>query len=116
MISVTRVLPPGVRYSRCSPGTAPVSARPNGDFGEQTSRPSDVAAPSRSAMRRPARGLSPTASGRHGTGPPWSRIGGPWPSAVERLYPGSYGIPPSYEEAREALTMATRRSYAYPLR
>jgi hypothetical protein len=34
MISVTRVLSPGVRYSRCSSGTAPVSARPNGDFGE----------------------------------------------------------------------------------
>ncbi|MGZ3144482.1 PucR family transcriptional regulator [Lentzea chajnantorensis] len=34
--------------------------------------------------------------------------GRPWRVAVGRAYPGSYGIARSYEEAREALTMAAR--------
>ncbi|NGY65110.1 PucR family transcriptional regulator [Lentzea sp. NEAU-D13] len=34
--------------------------------------------------------------------------GRPWQVAVGRAYPGSYGIARSYEEAREALTMASR--------
>jgi sugar diacid utilization regulator len=34
--------------------------------------------------------------------------GQPWRVTVGRPYPGSYGIARSYEEAREALTMATR--------
>jgi sugar diacid utilization regulator len=34
--------------------------------------------------------------------------GGPWRVAVGRPYPGLYGIARSYEEAREALTMAGR--------
>jgi sugar diacid utilization regulator len=37
-----------------------------------------------------------------------SRRGRPWRVAVGRPYPGSYGIPRSYEEAREGLTMAVR--------
>ena len=37
-----------------------------------------------------------------------SRRGRPWRVAVGRPYPGSYGIPRSYEEAREGLTMAMR--------
>lgn len=34
--------------------------------------------------------------------------GRPWRVAVGRPYPGAYGIPRSYEEAREGLTMAVR--------
>jgi sugar diacid utilization regulator len=34
--------------------------------------------------------------------------GRPWRVAVGRAYPGLYGIARSYEEAREALTMASR--------
>lgn len=34
--------------------------------------------------------------------------GHPWRVTVGRAYPGSYGIPRSYEEAREGLTMAVR--------
>lgn len=34
--------------------------------------------------------------------------GRPWRVTVGRPYPGSYGIPRSYEEAREGLTMAVR--------
>lgn len=34
--------------------------------------------------------------------------GQPWRVTVGRAYPGSYGIPRSYEEAREGLTMAVR--------
>jgi sugar diacid utilization regulator len=37
-----------------------------------------------------------------------SRRGRPWRITVGRPYPGSYGIPRSYEEAREGLTMAVR--------
>lgn len=37
-----------------------------------------------------------------------SRRGSPWRVTVGRPYPGSYGIPRSYEEAREGLTMAVR--------
>jgi sugar diacid utilization regulator len=37
-----------------------------------------------------------------------SRRGEPWRVTVGRPYPGSYGIPRSYEEAREGLTMAVR--------
>ena len=37
-----------------------------------------------------------------------SRRGRPWRVTVGRPYPGSYGIPRSYEEAREGLTMAVR--------
>jgi sugar diacid utilization regulator len=37
-----------------------------------------------------------------------SRPGRPWRVTVGRPYPGSYGIPRSYEEAREGLTMAVR--------
>lgn len=37
-----------------------------------------------------------------------SARGGPWRVAVGRPYPGSYGIPRSYEEAREGLNMALR--------
>src|SRR5207237_6115898 len=37
-----------------------------------------------------------------------STRGGPWRVTVGRPYPGSYGIPRSYEEAREGLTMAVR--------
>jgi sugar diacid utilization regulator len=36
------------------------------------------------------------------------RQGGPWRIAVGRAHPGLYGIARSYEEAREALTMAAR--------
>ncbi|MBG0564786.1 PucR family transcriptional regulator [Actinoplanes aureus] len=36
------------------------------------------------------------------------RHGPPWQVAVGRAYPGVYGIARSYEEAREALTMAAR--------
>jgi sugar diacid utilization regulator len=37
-----------------------------------------------------------------------SARGGPWRVTVGRPYPGAYGIPRSYEEAREGLTMAVR--------
>ena len=37
-----------------------------------------------------------------------SARGRPWRVSVGRPYPGSYGIPRSYEEAREGLTMAVR--------
>jgi sugar diacid utilization regulator len=37
-----------------------------------------------------------------------ARRGRPWRVTVGRPYPGSYGIPRSYEEAREGLTMAVR--------
>ena len=37
-----------------------------------------------------------------------STRGRPWRVSVGRPYPGSYGIPRSYEEAREGLTMAVR--------
>jgi DNA-binding PucR family transcriptional regulator len=37
-----------------------------------------------------------------------SRHGRPWRVTVGRPYPGSYGIPRSYEEAREGLAMAVR--------
>ncbi len=36
------------------------------------------------------------------------RAGGPWRVSVGRAHPGVYGIARSYEEAREALVMATR--------
>ncbi|HET6625685.1 MAG TPA: helix-turn-helix domain-containing protein [Nocardioidaceae bacterium] len=36
------------------------------------------------------------------------RGGGPWQVTVGRAYPGAYGIARSYEEAREALTLAAR--------
>lgn len=36
------------------------------------------------------------------------RHGRPWRVTVGRHYPGAYGIARSYEEAREALTMAVR--------
>lgn len=41
--------------------------------------------------------------------------GGPWQVAVGRAYPGSYGIARSYEEAREALTMAARLHLNLPV-
>jgi sugar diacid utilization regulator len=37
-----------------------------------------------------------------------TRKGGPWRVAAGRAYPGAYGIARSYEEAREALTLAER--------
>jgi sugar diacid utilization regulator len=40
---------------------------------------------------------------------------GPWRVAVGRPYVGSYGIPRSYEEAREGLTMAVRLRLDSPL-
>jgi sugar diacid utilization regulator len=40
---------------------------------------------------------------------------GPWRVAVGRPYAGSYGIPRSYEEAREGLTMAVRLRLDSPL-
>jgi sugar diacid utilization regulator len=40
---------------------------------------------------------------------------GPWRVAVGRPYVGSYGIPRSYEEAREGLTMAVRLRLESPL-
>ena len=43
------------------------------------------------------------------------RRGKPWRVAVGRPYPGSYGIPRSYEEAREGLTMATRLHLPMPV-
>jgi sugar diacid utilization regulator len=69
--------------------------------------------------------LAPADGGRAGRLPPeldasnelgWlmhrelSRLprGGPWRVAVGRAHPGLYGIARSYEEAREALTMASR--------
>jgi sugar diacid utilization regulator len=36
------------------------------------------------------------------------QLGGPWRVTLGRPYPGAYGIARSYEEAREALTMARR--------
>jgi sugar diacid utilization regulator len=44
-----------------------------------------------------------------------SRRGKPWRIAVGRPYPGSYGIPRSYEEAREALAMAMRLHLPTPV-
>lgn len=41
--------------------------------------------------------------------------GRPWRIAVGRPYPGLYGIARSYEEAREALTMATRLRTSSPV-
>lgn len=41
--------------------------------------------------------------------------GRPWQVAVGRSYPGSYGIARSYEEAREALTMASRLNLDTPV-
>ncbi|WP_433359582.1 PucR family transcriptional regulator [Actinoplanes sp. CA-142083] len=41
--------------------------------------------------------------------------GGPWQIAVGRPHPGLYGIARSYEEAREALTMARRLRLAAPV-
>lgn len=40
---------------------------------------------------------------------------GPWQVTVGRAYPGSYGIARSYEEAREALTMADRLHVETPV-
>lgn len=40
---------------------------------------------------------------------------GPWRVAVGRPYPGAYGIPRSYEEAREGLTMAVRLGLDTPV-
>jgi sugar diacid utilization regulator len=37
-----------------------------------------------------------------------ARRGGPWRVAVGRAHPGAYGIPRSYEEARDGLAMAVR--------
>jgi sugar diacid utilization regulator len=67
----------------------------------------------------PADTDTPTPSRGAGTGPgrlgdlllaelDRSRRGRPWRVTVGRPYPGSYGIPRSYEEAREGLTMAVR--------
>lgn len=44
-----------------------------------------------------------------------SRKGAPWLVSVGRPYPGVYGIARSYEEAREALTMAVRLRLDTPL-
>jgi len=41
--------------------------------------------------------------------------GGPWRVSVGRPYPGAYGIPRSYEEAREGLAMAVRLHLDTPL-
>jgi sugar diacid utilization regulator len=41
--------------------------------------------------------------------------GRPWQIAVGRSYPGAYGIARSYEEAREALTMASRLHVTTPV-
>lgn len=41
--------------------------------------------------------------------------GGPWQVAVGRCFPGSYGIARSYEEAREALAVATRLQLEMPV-
>jgi sugar diacid utilization regulator len=41
--------------------------------------------------------------------------GHPWRITVGRPYPGSYGIPRSYEEAREGLTVAVRLHLDTPL-
>lgn len=41
--------------------------------------------------------------------------GGPWRVTVGRPYPGAYGIARSYEEAREALTMARTLSLETPV-
>jgi sugar diacid utilization regulator len=43
------------------------------------------------------------------------RYGGPWRVSVGRPYPGAYGIARSYEEAREALLMATRLGVEEPV-
>jgi hypothetical protein len=41
--------------------------------------------------------------------------GGPWRVAVGRAHPGAYGIPRSYEEARDGLDMAVRLRLASPV-
>jgi hypothetical protein len=43
-----------------------------------------------------------------GPGAASDRLGGPWRVAVGRAHPGAYGIPRSYEEARDGLAMAVR--------
>jgi sugar diacid utilization regulator len=43
------------------------------------------------------------------------RAGGPWRVSVGRAHPGVYGIARSYEEAREALVMATRMRVDRPV-
>jgi sugar diacid utilization regulator len=43
------------------------------------------------------------------------RHGSPWRVAVGRAHPGAYGIALSYEEAREAMTMATRMHVERPI-
>ena len=43
------------------------------------------------------------------------RHGRPWRVALGRRYPGAYGIARSYEEAREALTMAARLHVTTPV-
>ncbi|HEY2878418.1 helix-turn-helix domain-containing protein [Nocardioides sp.] len=43
------------------------------------------------------------------------RRGSPWRVAVGRAHPGAYGIARSYEEAREALTMASRMNLDRPI-
>jgi sugar diacid utilization regulator len=43
------------------------------------------------------------------------RTGGPWRVSVGRAHPGVYGIARSYEEAREALVMATRMRVDRPV-
>jgi len=43
------------------------------------------------------------------------RRGSPWRVSVGRAHPGAYGIARSYEEAREALTMASRMNLDRPI-
>ncbi|GEL25089.1 hypothetical protein PSU4_40430 [Pseudonocardia sulfidoxydans NBRC 16205] len=63
-----------------------------------------VVAPATPSSSSPVRGLGALMHADLSRAP----RGGAWRIAVGRPYPGSYGIARSYEEAREALAMATR--------
>jgi sugar diacid utilization regulator len=66
--------------------------------------PADTDLPPASAARGPQRKLGDLVLAELTR----SSRGGSWRVAVGRPYPGAYGIPRSYEEAREGLNMAVR--------
>jgi sugar diacid utilization regulator len=73
--------------------------------------PADAAAAARSAPARPADDLGTLMHGQLNR----LRHGPPWRVAVGRAHPGLYGIARSYEEAREAVTLAQRLQVDKPV-
>jgi sugar diacid utilization regulator len=73
--------------------------------------PADAAAAGRNARVRPADDLGSLMHGQLNR----LRHGRPWRVAVGRAHPGLYGIARSYEEAREAVTLAQRLQVDKPV-